>query len=260
MKRHIVPTVLVLFALAAGPAFSNTVSFKLSYFVPSMGYVNASDSFWKTEFDNMSFTKTNFQDSSFGFAYEYFLTREFSLIFGIDTYSKNKAGSYKDYVGYTIDNEDWAFPNDYQGDFMPGHSLNISITPIQVSLKVAPLGRRVKLIPYFGAGAGLYIWSLRMQGDMIDFSQPATYDDPQYGPIPVYPIYPVNAIEGENFGKIAFGYQVFGGVQFPIGNRLTLEAEFKYNHAKASLGDAFQGFEPLDIGGFQISLGLNYWF
>ena len=67
---------------------------------------------------------------------------------------------------------------------MPGHSLNISITPIQVSLKITPFGRRVKLIPYFGAGAGLYLWSVRMRGDMIDFSQPATYDDHQYGPIP----------------------------------------------------------------------------
>ena len=38
MKRNIIPTVLVLFALAAGPGFSNTISFKLSYFVPSMGY------------------------------------------------------------------------------------------------------------------------------------------------------------------------------------------------------------------------------
>lgn len=254
MKKRIL-LALLAFVTAASLGFSNTVSFRLNYFVPS-----AQSDFWKVEFENMNYKKSNFQDSSFGFAYEYFMTQQLSLVFNLDTFSKNKAGFYKDYVGYQFDEDAFAFPNDYEGDFTPGHRLNVSITPIQVSLKIAPFGRRIKLIPYFGAGGGMYLWSVRMQGDMIDFSDEYVYDDPDFGEVPVYPIYAVDALEGENFGKIGFGYHVFGGFMFPVANRMTMDVEFKFNSAKAKFTEAFEGFERFDIGGLQFSIGINYWF
>ncbi|MBM3310641.1 MAG: hypothetical protein FJY80_03945 [Candidatus Aminicenantes bacterium] len=252
-KRALITTLAVL--AAAGALSANTITFKMSYVIPSL-----KSDFWDTEFENMNFTKSSFQNTAFGLAYEMFLTRELSFVIGVETYSRSKAAFYKDFVGYTFDSEDWAFPNDYEGDFSPMHSLYTSVTPLQFSLKIVPFGRRMKLIPYAGAGVGLYLWSLRMQGDMIDFADEYYYEDPDYGDVPVYPIYQVDAWEGRNFGKISFGGHVFGGLMFPIANRLTLDAEFKVNIVKGKMTEGFEGFAPLDLGRFQVSVGVNYWF
>jgi opacity protein-like surface antigen len=252
-KRVIMVAVAVL--AAAGILSANTVTFKMSYVIPQL-----KSDFWDIEFENMSYAKSSFQNTSFGLAYEIFLTRELSFVIGVDTYSKSKGAFYKGYVGYTFDDGDWAFPDDYQGDFSPQHSVYTSITPLQFSLKVLPFGRRMKLIPYVGAGVGVYLWSLRMRGDMIDFNDEYYYEDPDWGDVPVYPIYQVDAWEGRSFGTFAFGWQAFGGLMFPIANRLTLDAEFKFSSAKGKMTEGFEGFAPLDLGHFLISIGVNYWF
>jgi opacity protein-like surface antigen len=259
MKKRLTLAAVAVFAIA-GSLLADTISFKLSYVIPRM-----KSDFWNIEFDeNMSFTRSNFQDTSFGVAYEYFLTRELSLVFGVDTYGKSKGGFYRDWVGYTLDDQDWAFPSDYEGEFSLSHSLYTSVTPLQVSLKVLPLGRRGRIIPYAGVGAGLYLWSLRMQGDMVDFNDEYVYEDPEFGDVPVYPVYIVDAWEGRGFGRIAFGWQAFGGVMIPVANRLTLDLEFKSTFAKGKFSTGaeanFEGFAPLDLGALHVSLGINYWF
>ena len=259
MKNRIILVIAVL-AVVASLGFADTISFKVGYFVPSF-----KSDFWDTELANMTFLKSNFQGASFSFSYEWFLTQELSLVIGIDTYSKNKTGAYRDYTGIQFDDGDFAFPAQYyDGDFTPSHRLNVSITPLQFSLKIAPFGRRGKVIPYLGAGVGLYLWSVKMQGDFIDFSDEYVYADPDGYEDLVYPIYAVDAMEGQNFGRIAFGYQVFGGVQIPIANRLTLDLEAKYSSANGKMGtdpnEGFHGFQPLDLGGVLFSLGINYWF
>jgi opacity protein-like surface antigen len=259
MKKQLILAIAFL-AVAASLGFASTLSFKVGYFVPGL-----KSDFWDTELANMSFLKSNFQGAAFSLSYEWFLTRELSLVIGIDTFSKNKTGNYKDYVGVQFDEGDFALPAQYyDGDFTPNHRLSISVTPLQFSLKIAPFGRRGRVIPYLGAGVGLYFWSLRMQGDFIDFSDEYIYDDPAGYEVPVYPIYAVDAMEGANSARIAFGWQAFGGFQVPIANRLTLDLEAKYSAAKGKMGtdpnDGFHGFQPLDLGGLQFSLGINFWF
>jgi opacity protein-like surface antigen len=259
MKKRVILSALAILTMA-GLGFSNTVSFKLDYFMPS-----AKSDFWTTEFNQMSFTRSSFQNTSFGFSYEVFLTRELSLVLGLDTFSKNKGGYYRGYVAYQFSTGDYAFPDTFQGDYTPGHSIGVTITPIQISLKLAPLGRRMKVIPYIGAGGGIYLWSLRMVGDMIDFSTHDVFTDTEGNDIIGYPIYSIDAWEGGNgLGRIAFGFHAFGGVMVPVANRMTVDAEFKYNNARGTSSDdpysGIKGFKPFDLGGYQIALGITYWF
>jgi hypothetical protein len=253
-KRLLIAAFAVL--LAAGSASANILSFKLNYFVPRL-----TGDFWDNEFLNMSLKKTNFQDTSFGLFYEAFLTREFSLVLGVEAYSKNKGGYYLDWVGVDQGSQgSFAFPaNEFQGDFNPTHSISYSVTPVQVSIKFAPLGRRGPVIPYIGGGGNIVFWTLRMFGDLIDFNDEYVYED-AYGEVAVYPIYPVDAREGTGLGKISFGWQAFGGVMIPIANRLTVDIGAQYMSAKGNLTEGFVGFQPLDLGGFHVSLGINYWF
>jgi len=261
MKKSLI-LLLALIFLTPSFAFSNIFTFKTGLFIP-----RAQSDLWTTEFENMSFSKTNYTTTNFSFAYEYFLTREVSVVLGLDSYSKNKVGSYVDYVGIELVDGDFAFPTDYMEDFFPTHIFNISITPIQLSLKLTPMGRTGKFIPYVGGGVGLYLWNVRLNGDWIDFDDEMYYnestgdihdDNPVAGEdISIYPVWSDDFWESN---RISFGYHAFGGIMVPFTKRMTFEVEFKYNVAKGELKEAFEGFEPFDLSAYQISLGMNYWF
>jgi opacity protein-like surface antigen len=252
MKKIMACVIFLIFLLPV-LGFSDSISVRGGYFIP-----RANSDLWTTEFDQMNFTKSNFQNTTLGFVYERFLNREISLCIGIEGYSQNKAGSYRDYVAYSFTEGDFAFPADYyEGDSSVSHIFNVTITPIQVSLKFAPLGRQSSFIPYVGGGLTLFIWSVRMQGQMINFEDDSwVYLDPDYGDVQIYPIVFVDARDETKF---SLGYQAFAGIMVPFARRVAFEAELKYNIGKGSLTD-FQGFEKFDLSGYQISLGINYWF
>lgn len=252
MKKTIgLAAILVL--LLPALAFSDAILVRLSYFVPS-----AKSELWKIEFENMDFQKSDFQNASLGIYYEHFLSREISLLIGLDSYSETRLGYYRDYVGYSFAEGDFAFPYAYyDGDFDISHNFSVSITPVQASLKLTPLGRRSGFIPYIGGGVSLYIWSVKMRGDIVDFTDEWVYEDPDLGDVDIYGIYPTDARQESKF---SVGFQGFAGIMFPIASRLALEAEFKYNYGKGKLGGTFEGFDDFDLGGYMLSVGINYWF
>jgi opacity protein-like surface antigen len=251
MKKY---TLLVVAALIVLPTlgFSDTFSVQLGYFFPS-----AASDLWRTEFQNLSFYKSDFQSAVFGVSYEHFINPYVSLVLGVDTYSKTRSGFYNDWVGYTLDQGDFAFPaSQFNGDYSLLQTFSVSILPIQLSAKITPMGRRGAFIPYFGGGVGMYIWNVRMLGDMVDFSDPYVVTDPQHGNVQVYP---VDSVDVREDNRITIGWQAFAGVMVPVGRRMTVAGEFKYNYAKGNM-ENFQGFDDFDLRSFQISLALNYWF
>jgi hypothetical protein len=251
--RKIIGLVALTVILLPCMGFSGAWSFRVGYFVP-----RAQSELWNIEFDNMNFMKRDFQNATFGLSYEYFLNREVSLVFGIDIYSQRRSGLYRDWVGYTIDNYDYAFPySEYAGDFDLVHTFSTSIVPLQASFKLTPLGRRSGIIPYVGGGLSLYFWTVKLQGDMIDFNDAYVYTDPDLGDVDVYGVYFTDAREET---KLAVGFNAFAGLMIPIGRRVALEAEFKYSYGKGRLTHAFKDFNDFDLGGYQVSLGINYWF
>lgn len=262
MKKKILLAIIAL-VLVSVVGYANTFSLKGNYFVPRGPSSATSNSLWTIEYENMDFRKTAFQGVSFGFAFEYFLTRELSLEFSIDAlYSKTARGSYKDYLGFEYDSELWAVFADHDrymdiDTFSTLQSLSVSITPIQMTLKIAPFGRRGRLIPYLGAGIGVYFWSVRMEGDVIDFSDEYVYESTTGYDVPVYPLYAIDAREDK---KITFGYHVLGGLMLALNKTMTLDIGAKYNIAKGKMIDAFPDYDLFDLGGFQLSVGLNFWF
>lgn len=250
MKKNLI-IVFALILCLPGFIFSDVVSFKVGYYIP-----RAMSDLWEIEFENMSFTKTDFQNTNFAFGYEYFVSRELSIVLGIEGYTKNKSGIYNDFVGEEIDSEGFAF--DYGEGYPISHVFSVSITPIQASLKLIPLGRKGKIIPFVGGGVGAYLWTVRVQGEMIDFAAGEEFIDVDLDAVVIgWPTYDVDARE-EN--RISFGFHVFGGIMVPIANRISMEGEFKYNQGSGNFKDGFLGFDPFDLGGWTISVGINYWF
>jgi len=247
-------TMIILFALILflpGFIYSDIVSFKVGYFMP-----RAMSDLWEIELENMDFIKSDFQNTNFSFGYEYFVSREFSFIFGFESYTKTNSGIYNDYVGEDIGGDGFAF--DYGEGYAISHVFSVSSTPVQASIKLTPLGRKGKIIPYIGGGVSAYLWTVRVQGEMIDFDAGEEFLDASLDEIVIgYPTYSVDARE-EN--KISFGYHVFGGVMLPIANRISVDGEVKYNRATGVFKDGFVGFDPFDLGGWTIYVGVNYWF
>ncbi len=248
-KKLILSMILILLVPCLG--FSDLVTFKVGYFIP-----RADSDLWTDEFENMDFSKSDFTNSNFSFSYEYFLSNQISLAISVDGYSRKKVGVYKDYVGIQFQEGDFAFPIDFEADFAISHVFDVSITPIQLSLKLAPLGRRGRLIPYVGGGVGVYLWNVRLQGDIIDFEDVWEYIEDDF----IIDVFPVKLADAREDNKFNVGYHAFGGLMFPIANRISIEAEFKYNMLKGALTEGFEGFDDFDLSGYQISIGLNYWF
>lgn len=242
---------MILIFLVPCLGFSDLVTFKVGYFIP-----RASSDLWTDEFDQMDFSKGNFTSSNFGFSYEYFFTNQISFAISVDGYNRKKVGTYLDYVGIAFDEGDFAFPSDFEGDFAISHVFNVSITPIQLSLKLAPLGRKGRITPYVGGGVGVYLWNVRLQGDIIDFDDIWEYVDDDF----IVEIYPVRLTDAREDNKLKIAYHALGGLMFPVANRISIEAEIKYNFVQGALTEGFEGFEDFDLSGYQFSVGLNYWF
>jgi hypothetical protein len=263
-KAMILAGLLVL----AAPSFVYSDSFilRMGYFMPK-ALTNSSfneypDSLWTYELQQMSFRKNDYRGPMYGVGYEYFLTKQFSLVLSVDFYRRSFRGFYLDWVGYAFDEGDFAFPYElYEGEFGVFHSYRVSITPLQLSVKVAPLGRRSRFVPYIGGGVGLYFWRASLYGEIVDFADPYIYDDPDLGEIDVYPIVPADLRET---GRVTVGYHAFGGIQIPIGYRITLDAEARYNIALGKFREGpeavFEDFDPFDLGGLVLSGGISIWF
>jgi len=252
MKKTI-GLVAILILLLPTLGRSGAISFRLGYIIP-----RAHSDLWAIEFENMSFQKSDFQTTTLGIHYEHFLTRELSVMIGVDSYTQTELGYYRDYVGFSFDEGEFAFPAaNYTGGYSIDHNFSVSITPIQLSLKLAPFGRRSGFIPYIGGGVSLYVWTVKLLGDMVDFTDEWFYEDPDLGDVTIYGIYQTQARAESRF---SFGVQGFAGLMIPVARQLAIEAEFKYSYGKGNLGEAFQGFEDFDLGSYEISLGVNYWF
>jgi hypothetical protein len=241
----------ILILLLPGLGFSDAISVRLSYFIP-----RAQSELWTIEFENMSYQKSDFQNACLGIYYEHFISREISLLIGLDIYSQICLGNYRDWVGYSFVEGDLAYPDKYYDNYWDiSHQFSVSITPIQASLKLTPFGRRSSFIPYIGGGVSLYIWSVKLRGDIIDFTN--EWVDDNLPDVPIYGVYPTDARQESRF---SVGFQGFAGVMFPIASRLALEAEFKYSYGKGNMGGTFEGFDAFDLSSYQLSVGVNYWF
>jgi len=257
-KLTILAAGLLLLIPALG--FADSISLRAGYFMPralSNSYLGLHpDSLWTIELDQMSFLPKDYRGGMVGLSYDRFLGPNMSVALSVDGYNRSQIGFYNDWVLNTLTEGDFAFPFEfYLGDDIV-HSFRASITPVQLSLKFLPLGRKTKIIPYIGGGASLVFASVRMFGDQVNFADPWIYTDPDLGDIDIFPVEGLSARESE----MAFGWHAFGGFQVPIGYRATIEAEARYHAAKVRFDNMFVDFDDFEVGGLALTLGLSYWF
>jgi hypothetical protein len=119
--------------------------------------------------------------------------------------------------------------------------LKLRIVPFTATVRMYPFGRRAPIQPYFGGGAGVYMWRYSETGQFIDAQQ--------------------NVNDGGNFvGKgTETAPLVLGGLRVPMGyNGGAIGLEIRWQDATASLPDG-QGFagSKIDLGGISYLLTVN---
>ncbi len=221
MKRTIVG--LAIFALAAGTLLSQSINLKIGVFVPRLD-----SDLWRINMENLTIAKSDLVNVTYGGEYEGYLSRNFSVALEIGGYAKTLYAQYRDYE---------------HADGSPIYqNVSLRIVPVEAALKYYPAGHRHRLNPFVGLGGGLYVWTYQQFGEFVRFPELTTQ---------------------EGFAetrRVALGLVGRAGMVYRFQPRLGVSLEGKYQHLQGRLSEYFQDFEPLDMSGFSVNAGIQYYF
>ena len=96
-----------------------------------------------------------------------------------------------------------------------------------------------QLVPYVGAGAGGNYYRFEQDGDFVDFETLDIFGD-----------------ELVSSGSAPF-LHVFSGAELAVGPRFVLTAEGRYSWSSGAMDRAFEGFDNIDLSGFQVLAGFG---
>jgi hypothetical protein len=146
---------------------------------------------------------------------------------GLSFYRRTVPSVYTNYVDANLNEVD--------------QNLRLRMIPIDLSVRLVPLGQRSPFQPYVGAGIGIVNWRYSEFGDFIDFNAGRT-------------VFPAEFVaDGTSTGPIALG-----GVRFADGG-LSVGGEVRYRKADGTVGDEFAGTK-IDLGGwtYQATIGFRF--
>ncbi len=130
------------------------------------------------------------------------------------------------------------------------HTVAFSRTPVTVSTKVylRERGRSIgqfvwipgRVAPFVGVGAGVVHFRFAREGDQVDSRTLAIYT------------------EDLEYGGTAFTAHGSFGVDIGVTKGVYVTPQARYIWARGDLDrSVFEGFQPLDLSGFQLTLGLG---
>ncbi len=124
----------------------------------------------------------------------------------------------------------------------------LSTIPVTASLKyfILPRGRRISSLawvpgrwsPFIGAGGGWVNYRFKQVGDWVDFYDLSIYSD-RY----------------ESEGNTGI-FHVLAGTEYSLTPAFYITGEGRYSWADAGMSRDFDGFDSIDLSGFQATLGL----
>jgi len=219
--RKISVIILIVLFFGTFTFAARSVNFKLGMFYPAM-----ESDLWDTNYENLSFSKDEFNAPYYGIEYEYFVGEFLSFSLEGGSYSKTIYSSYEDYV--------------YDDNSPINQNIYLRISGVEMDAKFYPLGYRRLLFPYLGGGVGIYSWKYEQWGDFIDFE----YGTIQEGYADTLAVTP--------------GFNLKGGFIFRFSKNIGVSFETKYQYLKGTLSYLFEGFERFDLSGLTYSIGINF--
>jgi opacity protein-like surface antigen len=101
-------------------------------------------------------------------------------------------------------------------------------------------------VPYLGGGIGATYYKLKQEGDFVDKGDPNVMGDETIF---------TDVFVSDGWG---FSQHVFLGLDVKLTKNLGLILEGRYDWAKADIEGSFVGFDPIDLNGAKILIGVNW--
>jgi len=207
------------------PYERQSIRFRGGMFTP-----DGNSGFWDQNENDFTADANDFQDWTWGMDYTIDLAPNFALSFSGDWYETTQQQSYKDF-------------EDDRGHRI-SHDTSLYIAPFRAGLMVKLVPPTAPVVPYLGAGGGVYFWDYHEDGDFIDFDSPRldVFHDHLHD------------------SGTAFGYYLVGGLEIPVGSSFSVLAEGRWDHVSDSFSEDFSGFDDIDLGGLSIQGGIAWRF
>ena len=221
MLRRCAMCVLMAAALVPGTvseaAAQQTLNFSLGYFTPRVEDARTEGDVINANRNFLAFDVSDFNGPSIGAEWLIPIGNFIEAGAGISFSRRTVASVYSDFV-------------DIDGSEIE-QDLRLRLVPIDLTVRVLPLGQRNALQPYFGAGLAVNNWRYSESGEFIDFARNREIFRDQY------------VADGSETGPVFLGGVRFGGEGFTVGG------EIRFRSAEAELDDRFAG-PRIDLGGW----------
>ena len=188
--------------------------------------------------EELTLKKSDFQTWDFGIDVGFNLRERIDLVLSLDYSDRSKNSEFRDYV-------------DEQGIPIT-QDTKFSQTPLTVGIKYLLItrGRQIgqyswlpsKIVPYISGGAGMLWYEFSQHGDFVDFE---TLD-----------IFSANL---KSSGDAFTGY-LGCGTDFNIYKSTYVNLDFRYFWADDDLDNDFVGFDPIELGGYRLTAGIQWHF
>ncbi|HJU72756.1 MAG TPA: hypothetical protein VJ717_03350 [Gemmatimonadaceae bacterium] len=194
---------------------------------------NAGSDIFSFVTDELTLGRSDFAGLSYAADLAFTILPQLDLVFG-GSYSGSSAESE---FRHFVDNNDLPIEQ----------TTSLARVPVTASAKLylTSRGRSIgryawiptKLAPFIGAGGGAMWYRFRQEGDFINMETTEVFPD---------------KFESTGWTVTATG---FGGLDVSLGPRFGFTGEGRYTWARAPMSEDFDGFERIDLSGYQASLG-----
>jgi len=214
-----------------------SVGVKGSWFMPSAG-----SDFYDTVTDTLTLEKSSFHTGTFTFEGGFNVTPRFEITAGLDFNSVHAPSEDRE-------NEE-LLPNGSRVPIQQVTELTERNFTASAKFLLIPRGQSVSklawipntFVPYVGAGGGIGRYSLRQNGDFVDYTDNHIFTD---------------TFQSEGWTPLV---QVFGGTDVQVARHLILSFEGRYTWQHGDLGLDFVNFDPIDLGGLRFGAGIHFAF
>jgi opacity protein-like surface antigen len=184
---------------------------------------------------NLTLSKGDFGSASFGADLGLRLSDRLDLQFGVSSMGRTVNSEFRKWV----DNDNK--PIEQQTGF--------DRVPVTAGLKLylTSPGRSIsrlawipsKLTPYVAAGGGMMWYSFRQSGDFVDFQTLDVFS---------------SKLSSSSWTPMAYAA---GGIDYSLTSHLSLTTEARYDLARATMSNSFEGFNRIDLSGLTANVGLS---
>lgn len=203
----------------------NILRFQLSALTP-----RGHGDYWTDKQLDFTGRPNDLEDGAFTVDYQRRVTARLAIMASASAYQGSTDQSYLRYTD--------SLGNDIT------HTTTFERDDLTLGLVFFPLGRDAVLVPYVGAGLGIYGWRLEESGDFINFNT-----------TPPHVISDRFRSDGN-----AFGHYWLAGLEVPLGWNWALFAEGRWTRADDQLNQDFGGFGTLDLSSKQVGVGVSWSF